>query len=460
MANVFVDDASLQAIAGAIRAKNGSTETYKPGQMAAAIQAIETGGGLEINGIIDKYVVADGGSVSAGDFVQFVNEYVTGTDTQLSSTSNTGNNISAVELSGNRALIVHGSGSGSACYLYGIVVEVSGNTITAGVDTQLSTIENSGAFVKAVKVKENNVCIVHSGTAQNHLYATAVTVNGNAITAGSGVVVSGYPTNGTPDAVLTGNERVFVAYNTEGYLYSNLLKVQGTTVTVLVEKFLENCGDGLGPSVVNIGNSNVRVFFSYGTGKQLYMKPATVNGDTQIVVGTNVCLVDTSYAGYSIRAIWLADASRVLILHCNGSTYNLSAKLITAAGVKTGEIYTIAGTDSAHSFEVIEYANNVFLVVYRYGSNQTCRKVNITVSGDTMTSAGESALITSAYSGSEISAAHAGKKILIAHSLSSSYKLGAMVMNPKVKKISDRAIAGVAKTGGSAGATINVYVPN
>ena len=44
MVGVIVNDSSLQSIADAIRAKTGGTETYKPAEMAAAIQAIQTGG--------------------------------------------------------------------------------------------------------------------------------------------------------------------------------------------------------------------------------------------------------------------------------------------------------------------------------------------------------------------------------------------------------------------------------
>lgn len=44
MATVKTNDAYYAAIADAIRAKTGSTDTYTPAQMAAAIQAIQTGG--------------------------------------------------------------------------------------------------------------------------------------------------------------------------------------------------------------------------------------------------------------------------------------------------------------------------------------------------------------------------------------------------------------------------------
>lgn len=44
MAQVLVTEANLTGIADAIREKNGSSASYKPGEMAAAISAIETGG--------------------------------------------------------------------------------------------------------------------------------------------------------------------------------------------------------------------------------------------------------------------------------------------------------------------------------------------------------------------------------------------------------------------------------
>lgn len=46
MAKVLVNESSLTGIANAIRSKNGTSDTYKPSEMAAAIEAIESGGGV------------------------------------------------------------------------------------------------------------------------------------------------------------------------------------------------------------------------------------------------------------------------------------------------------------------------------------------------------------------------------------------------------------------------------
>lgn len=48
MAKVLVNETSLTNIAEAIREKNGLTDTYKPAEMAAAIAALEVGGGADL----------------------------------------------------------------------------------------------------------------------------------------------------------------------------------------------------------------------------------------------------------------------------------------------------------------------------------------------------------------------------------------------------------------------------
>ena len=65
MAKVLVNESSLTGIADAIRSKNGSTDTYKPSQMAAAITAIS--GGAEP--VIEALSVTSNGTYTAPDGV-------------------------------------------------------------------------------------------------------------------------------------------------------------------------------------------------------------------------------------------------------------------------------------------------------------------------------------------------------------------------------------------------------
>lgn len=51
MSQALITEARLTDIADAIRAKNGSSDTYTPPQMAAAIAAIPTGGGVDVEAL-------------------------------------------------------------------------------------------------------------------------------------------------------------------------------------------------------------------------------------------------------------------------------------------------------------------------------------------------------------------------------------------------------------------------
>ena len=63
MSKVLVNESSLTGIADAIRGKNGSTTTYKPSEMAAAITAISGGG----NPIIEALDITSNGTYTATD---------------------------------------------------------------------------------------------------------------------------------------------------------------------------------------------------------------------------------------------------------------------------------------------------------------------------------------------------------------------------------------------------------
>ena len=60
MSKVLVNESSLTGIANAIRGKNGSTDTYKPSEMAAAITAISGGGGGSGADIPDEVFMISG----------------------------------------------------------------------------------------------------------------------------------------------------------------------------------------------------------------------------------------------------------------------------------------------------------------------------------------------------------------------------------------------------------------
>lgn len=76
MANVIVNDTNLKNIANAIRTQNGTDASYKPSEMAAAILAIEGGGGGYVPNEQDlTYAISSGSPFSLGSNSWIIREF-------------------------------------------------------------------------------------------------------------------------------------------------------------------------------------------------------------------------------------------------------------------------------------------------------------------------------------------------------------------------------------------------
>lgn len=75
MSKVMVNESSLTAIGEAIRGKNGTTNTYKPSEMAAAISSIPAGGGnLDFSNLEYVQLTSDRTSVLP-DLTTFISDF-------------------------------------------------------------------------------------------------------------------------------------------------------------------------------------------------------------------------------------------------------------------------------------------------------------------------------------------------------------------------------------------------
>lgn len=74
MSKVMVNESSLTAIGEAIRGKNGTTNTYKPSEMAAAISSIPAGGNLDFSNLEYVQLTSNGSSVLP-DLTPFISDF-------------------------------------------------------------------------------------------------------------------------------------------------------------------------------------------------------------------------------------------------------------------------------------------------------------------------------------------------------------------------------------------------
>jgi len=142
MANVLVQESSLQDIADAIRTKNGTQNTYKPAQMAGAIEAIPSGG-ITPTGTIN---ITENGTVNVTQYAS-ANVAVPTGGADLGTKSITANgtyNASSDNLDGYSSVSVdvpntYGSGDEGKVVSNGALVAQTSDTVTQNgtVDTTL-----------------------------------------------------------------------------------------------------------------------------------------------------------------------------------------------------------------------------------------------------------------------------------------------------------------------------------
>lgn len=87
MAQKLYEEANIQDIANAIRAKNGTTTTYKTDEMAAAIRGIETGGGGTSDDFAIKVIEGEGAITELPSGITKIRSYAFQGNTDLSLTS-------------------------------------------------------------------------------------------------------------------------------------------------------------------------------------------------------------------------------------------------------------------------------------------------------------------------------------------------------------------------------------
>jgi hypothetical protein len=259
-----------------------------------------------------------------------------GTDTVISSNAYTGRTISSVKLDGNRIFIAHNYNSTNQ-YLYGVVVTIEGTTITAGSDTALVSSSNAGFIISTCLLPNGDVFIAHSYDSSNYqLYGIVVSISGTTITKGSDTAIDTTNYAGRfISAVALDENRVFIAYSytSSYYLHAIVCTISGTTIskgTTVGNGVVRTSHTAI--SAIKINEKNVLVTHTYGNNSAgapldhvLYGCIYTIDGTT-ITAGTDTLLNNNSHAGHIISSL-LLDNGTIFAAHSNSSDYYLYAQI-------------------------------------------------------------------------------------------------------------------------------------
>lgn len=252
---------------------------------------------------------------------------ILGTKTQLSTKKYSGGMISAVLVEKNKVFIAHSSDSHTANtnYLNGMVCTISETTIMASSSVQISSGNISGFHALTELLPSGKIFIAHSYGSDYYLYGMLVTISGTTITAGTDTAINANSRTATNiSTTLLPNEKVFIAhsYNTKKYLYSTAVTISGTTITAGTStKLVEVDMASYTISTALLPNGKVLITHSYSSNYYLYAIMVTLNGAT-ITPSTDTSLSTNKYSGYRISTLPVSN-NKALIFHCDSATYIL-----------------------------------------------------------------------------------------------------------------------------------------
>lgn len=187
-----------------------------------------SGGSLNIiNGIIEQYK-AESGTISANTFVEFVDLLNKG-ETRLTVEGSSYNLFNAVPLEDDKVLVIWKYASNS---IYGTVLTIADGTIDNGAAYALTSSSYSGQVISAVKLSNNKVFIAHSsGTSSSDLilYGMVCTISGTTVTAGTDTRIGSNNNGNYITATALSDSSVFVGWIGN---YGVACTISGTNLTV------------------------------------------------------------------------------------------------------------------------------------------------------------------------------------------------------------------------------------
>ena len=193
---------------------------------------ISNTGTNDINGIIERYKIHAGETVSAGDFVEFISTIGSmSAKTPIVFESANSSYISAVMLNEIKVLVSF-SDEGNGGYGTAVVLTIDDTYITAGPPVIFESANISS--ISAVKLNENKVLLNYRDIGNSN-YGTAIvlSINGSTITTGSPIVFESASTSYI-SAVALNENKVVVSYRdigNSGYGTAIVLTISDTSIT-------------------------------------------------------------------------------------------------------------------------------------------------------------------------------------------------------------------------------------
>jgi hypothetical protein len=347
----------------------GGDNTPWDGDFTKTGEPTSGGSAPDINGIIREYKVNAGASVSAGDFVEFVNKWNSnGIFGEVSTEA-----VAACKLGNNTVFVAYKQGSA----LMGVVCVIDGNTITVGAETTLASAISS-TIISALAVTDSNVFITYQSLTGSKTYVQCVicTIEGTTITTGE---LTSFIGANAYSVVLT-DSKLLLVYASSG-VKCKVCTIEGTTITLGTETTITSSNNSTFSATAL---TDSKVFVAYSSINYLYCNVCTIDGTT-ITVGTEKQVKYAPNATFHHSAIALTD-SKVFMVYTSSTTvgivYTIEGTTITA-GTET----TITSFTGLYVSAVALTNSKVFIAYRHYVSatSSLLEGVICTIEGTTIT---------------------------------------------------------------------------
>lgn len=446
-----------------------------------------SGGGFNINGIIEQYKVAAGESVSSGDFVEFIigssintsSEINIEDTTQISSNSvSTAGINQAVLLSENKIFIVH---SDSLNRLYGLIVMIEGNNILPGISTLISSATGSSVSIgKAVLVDENTIFISSSGSSPYCLFGIIITISGDTINVGATTQLSSLTRSGSRaiQVEILDTNKIFISYGAgdsvdNTFPYGQICTIQSGVISAGTETQISSLSRsgyyGIQTKMIDV--NTLWILYVALKSRRFYCN--FINVQNGIDVGTESQISSTNIYG-TFSNLEELEGNKYFMVYQHTSTMRgmiLYENNQNVSVLLDAQISSLTRTSSAPS-QIESLGSDIMLLIFGGGSSASSTSVLygklVKIHNNAVENGEEVILSDLSYSGGA-----ANKTILLGGNKyftsfiggsSTAYCYGAILdiigsIDIQIKKYNS-IINGVSKTNGISGDEIDVYVPN
>lgn len=212
------------------------------------------------------------------------------------------------------------------------VATVSGTSVSWGAETSFGSTGNYACVTSASATTGVVANLPYTGANSGRLCATALTISGTTITAGSETVVDTSPGNEPFGISAVTPTSVIVAYlNTSGFLKANGMTVSGTTLTVgtptaAFTSYNSNAGNfNAGPIIAAINSTQALVTtINQSTTGELLGQILTISG-TSVTTSITGTILSASARAPSVTYL----GSNALAVGYGQSSSSIAAKVLT-----------------------------------------------------------------------------------------------------------------------------------